>query len=106
MQKERVEKREKDKKTQLDKLMKDMNVGSREKPGQGKERGDAEEEEDEEEIEAQYEGDGQIMEPDDEDLGQDDEEEADDFAHGGGFAKAFGSNARFQDDGTAWPRPA
>ncbi|PWN90375.1 hypothetical protein FA10DRAFT_293993 [Acaromyces ingoldii] len=105
MQKERVEKREKDKKTQLDKLMKDMNVGSKGKPGQEKERGDADEE-DEEEIEAQYEGDGQIMEPDDEDLGQDDEEEADDFAHGGGFAKAFGSNARFQDDGTAWPRPA
>ncbi|MCO5598728.1 hypothetical protein L7F22_052826 [Adiantum nelumboides] len=87
--KERAEKKEKDKKVQLDKMMKDMRLKGKKSAGQT----DEEEEVLHENLDPEYEGDGQIIDPDvDEDI-QDAQEDM--------FPSA---GAQFARDGSAWPR--
>ncbi|PWN35486.1 uncharacterized protein FA14DRAFT_160615 [Meira miltonrushii] len=91
--KERAEKKEKDKKSQLNKMMKDMRLNKGKKSA-----GQADEEEEaeaalQENLDPEYEGDGQIIDPDvDEDI-QDAQEDM--------FPSA---GAQFGKDGSAWPR--
>lgn len=57
---ERAEKKEKEKKTQLDRLMKDMNLAKRNKQSTAAKK---DEENSESDVEPSYDGDGQLLDP-------------------------------------------
>lgn len=59
---ERAEKKEKDKKAQLEKLMKDMNL-AKDKKAQSSKQQQQEEMDDESDVEPSYDGDGQLLDP-------------------------------------------
>jgi hypothetical protein len=60
---ERADKKENEKKAQLDKLMKDMKLAKGNENGKQRGRGDDEEDDELDDLEPTYEGDGQIVDP-------------------------------------------
>ncbi|UZJ52573.1 hypothetical protein CBS101457_001893 [Exobasidium rhododendri] len=87
---ERADKKEKEKRVQLDKMMKDMKLTK----GKAQRNSELEdEEEDDVDLEPSYDGDGQLLDPD-----TDEEDDQND----GAFSSA---GVQFQPDGSAWPKP-